>query len=438
MLLKNILLAVFVLCSLLASAQFSVDEASQQDYYKGSFLRLDNHNYRDNVRTVLLYPRGWPLSAPIIELNDDNPLELHFDVLDSTLGNYMYSIIHCDHNWEQSELDIQEYLDGPPEYYLNGYAYSRNTYQRYIHYSLEIPNITMRLTKSGNYVIRVYEEGDPDNLILTRRFCVSESKFTVETKVHQATRVKERYTHQEVDFTIKTGDYPLTNPYTDLKVVIIQNHTWETALTGLQPRFVKGTELDYNYDGENAFEGLNEFRFLDIKDTRFAGQGVEKVTYANRENHAYKEQDKSRAAVTYLQRIDINGWYYVKRDLVGAEAHMDADYVHVHFRLKQDYAHPDGDIYVYGALTDWQIKPEAKMSFSQSDLEYQANLYLKQGLYNYCYAYVQDGQIRPDLTRFEGSHYETENEYTILVYHRPFGWDYDKLLGVGEFKYSNN
>lgn len=384
----------------------------------------------------MLHPAGWPLGPAMMSLlNNDPPLELHFDVLDSTLGNFMYTLVHCDYDWKPSTLDVQEYLDGPPESYISEYAYSRNTYQKYIHYSLTIPNFDMRVTKSGNYLLKVYEAGDPDNLVLTRRFCVTEQKLKTQATVHQATRVQERYSHQEIDFSISTEGYAVTNPYTDLKVVILQNHTWENAITGLLPRFVKDNLFDYNYDGENAVPGLNEFRLLDIKNTRFTGAGVEKVTYNNRENHAYKELDKSRASLVYLQRRDINGWFYIKNDWLNTEGSVDADYVNVHFKIAQPQALENGDIYVYGALTDWQVKPEAKMTFNQVSLQYETTMYLKQGLYNYLYIFVEDGDVQPDLGFFEGSHFQAENEYAILVYHRQLGWDFDRLLSYTVFKY---
>lgn len=416
-------------------SQFNLDSAESASYYSDNFLRYDNHSYRANVQTVMLHPTGWPLGPAMINLDDDSKLELHFDILDSTLGNYMYSLIHCDYNWQPSELDVQEYVDGPPEDYLMDYEYSRNTFQKYIHYRLEIPNFTMRITKSGNYLLRVYEDGDPENLILTRRFCVAEQQLAVQANIHQATRVKERYSHQEVDFTVSTRGYALTNPYSDLKVVILQNHSWENATSDLQPRFMKDELLDYDYDGENAFHGLNEFRLLDIKNTRFTGQGVERVTYSNRENHAYKELDKSRGSLVYLQRPDLNGWFFIKNDWLDTEGQVDADYVYTHFRLKQNTPESGGDIYIYGALTDWQIKPEAKMKFNQIELQYEATMYLKQGLYNYLYVFVKDGAIQPDMTTYEGSHFQTENEYAILVYHRQLGWDYDRLLSYTVFKY---
>ena len=85
---------------------------------------------------------------------------------------------------------------------------------------------------------------------------------------------------------------------------------------------------------------------------------------------------------------------------------------------------------MYGALTDWKVKPEAKMTYNQMALQYETEMYLKQGIYNYIYAFVEDGKSQPDLTRFEGSHWQTENEYSVLVYHRQLGWDFDRLLSI--------
>ena len=70
------------------------------------------------------------------------------------------------------------------------------------------------------------------------------------------------------------------------------------------------------------------------------------------------------------------------------------------------------------------------MKFNQLEMKYENTLYIKQGIFNYMYAFVKDGEVQPDLSRFEGSHFETENEYSILVYHRPLGLDYDRLLSI--------
>lgn len=422
-------LIYFILLAGNLTAQLNVDTSSDP-YFKENYVRFENHTYNEKVKTVMLHPKGWPLAAPFIELrNPESVLELNFDVLDEEMGNFMYRIIHCDHDWKRSALDVQEYLDGPPEDFLAEYSYSGNTFQRYIHYELEIPNFNVRLTQSGNYILEVYNS-DTEETILTRRFCVTESLVAIDIEVRQPSRVNQRYTHQEIDFSLRTDRYDITNPYQDLHVVVLQNHSWSNLLNHLEPRFVKEDQLSYDHDGSNAMEGGNEFRILDIKNPRFNGAGVESVTFDNQENHAYLNLDKSRAPLAYLQNPDLNGWYFIRNDLFGGEGDTDADYIHAHFRLKQPQALTDGDVYIYGALTDWQIQADAKMKYNQLELQYENTLYLKQGIYNYIYVFVKDGEILPDITRFEGSHYETENEYSILVYHRGLGLDFDRLIGV--------
>lgn len=418
---------------------FSTNEENEgSEYYSDNFLRYDNHVYQENVKTVLLHGKGWQLAPPVITLNDPNSfIDLHFDVIDSVLGNYMYTVIHCNADWTPSELDKQEYIIGNFEDYINEYDYSRNTFQKYIHYKLEIPSFSLEITKSGNYLLKVFDSEDPDKLILTRRFCVTEDIVSVNANIHQATRVNERKEKQEVDFSVVQGNYELTNPYTDLKVVILQNHHWLNAVTGLPPRFVKENTLDYDYDHENALWGGNEFRMLDIQNTRYPGQGVERVTFINQENHAYLEYDKRRSSQVYLERPDLNGWRYIKTNASNSDGEVDADYVTAHFVLKQDYEFQNGDVYVFGALTDWKLTPEAKMNYNSVELSYENDLYLKQGLYNYIYVYVEDGTLQPNLVELEGSHFQAENDYAILVYHRERGWDYDRLLRYAIFRYPN-
>ena len=116
---------------------------------------------------------------------------------------------------------------------------------------------------------------------------------------------------------------------------------------------------------------------------------------------------------------------------------MDAEYTRVHFTL--DYKEPvkDGNIYLFGELTNWKFSKEAQMKFDETSTSYETELFLKQGYYNYEYVFVKDGTNFGDESWLEGNHYETENAYWILVYHRPVGGRYDKLVSARRFR-SNN
>ena len=54
---------------------------------------------------------------------------------------------------------------------------------------------------------------------------------------------------------------------------------------------------------------------------------------------------------------------------------------------------------------------------------------LKQGLYNYQYMYLGNGEEQGTIEETEGNFYQTENEYYVYVYQRAFGERYDKLIG---------
>jgi hypothetical protein len=55
---------------------------------------------------------------------------------------------------------------------------------------------------------------------------------------------------------------------------------------------------------------------------------------------------------------------------------------------------------------------------------------MKQGYIDYCFAFLPNGSSKPDLTTLEGSHFQTENDYAILVYLRDFTIRTDRLVGV--------
>ena len=89
-------------------------------------------------------------------------------------------------------------------------------------------------------------------------------------------------------------------------------------------------------------------------------------------------------------------------------------------------------MYVFGALTNWQIDKSFKLNYIPRDGEYQGHAMLKMGYYDYEYVTVNaNGEISTINT--EGNHWETENNYSIFVYHRPTGQNYDLLVGRGVF-----
>lgn len=406
-------------------------QSSADDYVTENSLRYEDWVYKDFIRTVRLHEVSFDLSPPILDFDSNQQLELNFDDLEGGYKNYYYTLIHCDANWKPSDLMVQEYLTGFYEDQITNYDFSSNTLQKYTHYKLVFPNQSMRFSKTGNYVIMVYQDQNKENLILSRRFMVFSRKVTISGRVHQAAGSDEYMNKQEVDFSIFYPGYPIQNPYNDIKVVIQQNARWDNAIYGIQPQFLKAGEMTYDYDdGTNVFNGGNEFRNFDAKSFRWQSQFVsENYKDSLLQNHVVLYPEEVKTFKRYYQTPDINGRFLVKVE-ERRNSDTEADYAWVHFFLPWDTPMSDGNFYVLGGLSDHHLNKTNRMNYNYRRKGYELEMYLKQGYYNYIYVFQQDGKTSGDETLVEGNHWETENDYSIYVYHRAQGTYYDQLIGI--------
>ncbi|MGQ0827481.1 MAG: type IX secretion system plug protein [Bacteroidota bacterium] len=400
-----------------------------EDYYGDNSIRYEDYTYKKYIRTVQLYDESFELSQPVLNLELQERLKLSFDDLDADLKNYSYTLIHCNGNWEPSDLQPAEYIDGFADNLITDYRYSFNTLQKFTHYNAVFPNNSTRITKSGNYILKVYLDGDPLNIAITRRFMVCQNRIMIESRVLQASIIEDRNYKHELDFIINHSGYPITNPFGDLKIVITQNNRWDNAKTNFKPVFVKDMELVYDYDQENVFTAGNEFRHFDMKSIRYHSERIYTINKDSAGNHVILHSDEKRTFKRYYTYSDINGKFLVKVQ-EGTNSEVEADYCYVTFFLPYDAPLTDGNLYVFGAFNAWKYNRENLMRYNQKRFGYECTLYLKQGYYNYEYAFLKDGETAADNTLIEGMHYETENDYTIYVYHRQQGTFYDQLIGV--------
>lgn len=422
-----------VLCSL---CLFSTTSAQSEDqYYNNNFLRYSDFVYVNTIHTVQLTKENWGFSAPVITLGSDERLKLTFDDFSNESKNYHFTFVHCTANWEpDTYLLPSEYINGFFDDNINNYQYSQNTIQHYVHYELLFPTDNIKPAKSGNYLLKVFLDYDQQNIVITRRFMVVDDRIQILTTVHRPTIIEDYNSMQQVDFTLNTSAFSILNPYQDLKVVVMQNDRWDNAKTNLKPIFVKDNELTYNSDQENIFSGGNEFRNFDIKSLRWHSEYIQSIGSDSLKNYyVYLFPGKKRSYLQYFSDNDINGRYkIVRQESSPAASDIEAEYVYVHFTLATEQV-TDGGIYIMGELTGWQYTNTNKMYYNKSSSQYEATLYLKQGYYNYEFVYMKDGTRAGDESYIEGSHYETENDYSIYVYYKPVSSNYDQLIGMKRF-----
>jgi len=393
---------------------------------------LPNENiiYQSGIKTVQLYKEGFELAYPVITLNSTEHLKLSFDDLDSGNKRYKFTILHCESDWKtSSELTSFDYIEGYLEENIDDYSYSYNTTVNYTHYFVTFPTSGMRPKISGNYMIRVYVE-DTSHIAFTWRFVVVETTpVGIQGKISQASRMEMHNTGQQIDFTIDLNGFQVSNMRQDIKVVVQQNERWDNTLRNIKPRFIRGETLDYTYDENNVFNGGNEFRFFDIKSLLYQSEHIAGILY-DTANQVYLLEDKPRSYKNYIVEKDLNGRYFIKNDENAQNSNIEADYTWVHFFLPIPAMIGNGQLYILGGLTNWRLDQTARMKYSFNRKGYELNLLLKQGLYNYLIVFVENGKTTGDESLIEGSHWETENEYTVYVYYRESGGLYDRLVAV--------
>lgn len=400
------------------------------DYYQGNALRYEDHVYSPTVHTVQLFKRGFELAPPITDLDGQEPLVLRFDDLQPNIENLSYTVVHCTANWQPSDLMAGQYLGGAMSDYIPAGQQSYNTLEPFIHYELEFPNQMMRLTRSGNYLLKVYRGSDEDDLVLTRRFMVAEQKVVIDARVQATRDVDLRDAAQQVDLTVRHPGFYIQDPFGDVQVTILQNMRWDDARTGFQPRFMRDNELVYDYPSQGLFMGANEYRNFDLKNIRLATRNIARITSGQGAGvyEAFLMPEQKRNLRVYDNQRDINGKFLVRNDLVDGDP-LGADYVLVHFvqPMSEEVA---GEVFVYGGFSDFQCRKEYRMTWSPEQRSYKASILLKQGFYDFTYATLPPGSKVPDLTVMEGSHYQTENDYLILVYVTDRQQRYDRLVGM--------
>ncbi len=390
-------------------------------------LRYENYIYDDLVETVLLSTNSEIYNpVAIMDLGTTNAMKLKFDKLEASNEFYQYTFIHCDASWKPSNLQKTEYLEGNTMGNIENFEFSTNTFQQYVQYELIFPNQDMNLTISGNYLLIVYRNFDEEDLVLTRRFMVFEDQTDITGNVKPATNPNDRFYKQEVDFEVSYEDYLIQNPFNDINAVILQNNSWNNAIYNLKPQFVNNNILQFNYENENLFNGVSEFRFFDIRSLRNFSQNVAKKFTDSMVNVVLKVGEL-QSHKNYVTSLDYNGKRVIQ-NVDGGDATENGDYTLVHFSLKSPNKLSAGDVYVYGELSDWRLNERFKMTYLPEKEAYYLGVKLKQSYYNYHYVVPgKDSTIEYSFT--EGNHSETENDYTVLIYHRDAFYGYDRLIG---------
>lgn len=379
-----------------------------------------------NIKTVSFVQNNQN-TVPIFQLGDS--FQLQFDDLFGNDASYFYEIIHCDYNWNPSDLQKREYLQGFDNQRIQESSSSFNTLQIYTHYKLSFPNATTQLKISGNYILKILNEDK--EVVFSRKFILYEDVVSVPIQVKRARTLSNLDSKQNVEFTIKSNVINFQNPLKNIKTVLLQNGKFQTAITNIPPQYTIGNDLVYKYDTQTQFWAGNEFLYFDNKEIRVASNNISRIDSQKEIYNSYLFTNEARANSNYYNWQDVNG-NFVVRKLFAENSDIEADYSWIYFSLSAPtFRSADGSIYVTGMFNNYALTQENKMEYISEKGIYEKAILIKQGFTNYEYLAVNPNGTIDQENAIDGNFYQTENEYTVLVYYRENTDRYDHVIGKG-------
>lgn len=385
------------------------------------------------VKTIILQRESVEISQPILRLGGADRLLLQFDVLGEESRYYSYRIQHCTHDWQVSDIAVSDYLSGFETAPIGNSRNSFTTRQPYVHYWETIPNEMTTFTASGNYLLTVFSDDNPDSILFTRRFYVYEVQADIQAEIGQTLGSDGKNRNQNVSVFVNPpkGTF-FNNPHQYLHLYVRQNGRNDLCRE-LPINSIKGSELQYRWKDANVFPGGNVFRFFDISNINIPMYTTASMEIFGGENIAYLKPEEDRSRKSYVFREGLNGQFKVSAANRN-EAEVEADYVWVNFSLPMATPRLDGAFHIVGDFAGWDFTDENMLQWQPQMKAYTSRILVKQGYYSYQIVFVPAGSSEGQTSVLEGDFFETRNDYYIFLYQRTPADRYDRLIGATTIK----
>lgn len=389
--------------------------------------------YMKNIQGIRLFKKGQQMTYPVIQLGTEDAAELHFDDLDATIKQYNYTFQLCNADWQPVALSLYDYIKGFLQARLTQYRASSVAKTKYIHYQASLPNSSCMPTQAGNYLLKVFLNGDTSKLAFTKRLLIINNIVPVALQIQQPFNSQFFLTHQKAQFTLDKGKLNVLNPQQQIKVVVLQNFRWDNVVSGIVPVFMRNNLYEYNGEVDCLFPAGKEYRWADIRSYRFLSERLDSINRNTKPANLYLKPDYERTRERFVMMADSDGFFEISCT-DASNPWWQGDYAHVHFTYVPagNQPYPDKNVFIAGQMTNYALDETAKMEYNAEQGIYEKDILLKQGYYSYTYLTksISDKMQKANATQTDGDYWETENAYTVLVYYRSLGGRYDELVGM--------
>ena len=308
--------------------------------FSGLYAQTHTRTYKEQIRTLRV-------EREVLMLDDLTPLHISFDEISHDVHFYTYTVQSLEFKGDKLAVNnailSSEYLQGFPTKDITDFEHSMNTSREYTHYWFDFPNEDMTLTKSGNYRLTIYEDGNPDNKVADVDFCVVEPLVKIDTYVRANTDIEFNGRFQQLDIEINTTALDLRDP-NEVRLVVTQNNRIDNAVGVDKPTFIEPNRLRYINNKALIFEGGNEYHHFDAFSCFYAGTGIDRVYHELGDYHALLFTDEITQG-QYIHQFDSDGRFVVNAERTN-DSDTEAEYMWVYWTLPMDKPFFDGSLYV--------------------------------------------------------------------------------------------
>lgn len=401
-------------------------------------LVYENRIYDTRICSVRLFEGDLENAYPVLRLGTPEKLTLFFDELigiEEPFSSFQMDFVSCDADWNPSNVMPIEFYNGFTDKQITDYTRSDNTRVPYVHYKTTFPEEGEAFTKSGNYLLRVYRNSDEKEVVFSLRFMVADNKLGMQTQVGGMSVGGLRMRLSQLFFDIENNEgLNILNPDTDMKLVVMQNGRWDNAATNVPASFNLGTKFQYRLDLDKLFPLGNEFRRIDIRSTKLYGLTIQDISLQEDVFHIFVQQERPHITNLFSNLQDFNGGYLIRsndREYVDYQG----EYVHCHFSMKASEPYEGLNMFVSGGFCNYQLTNDNIMTYNAKSKQYEGDILLKQGVYDYQYVLQNPVTKELDESLLEGEFKERENFYTVLVYYKSFSDRNHQLVGYFPINY---
>lgn len=402
----------------------------------GEPLRACYYDSRINsLEVTIKNPQGELHRAfPYFSPSQGEALEIAFDFVDDAPApSLYYTLQYFDVHWHASDLSPTDTYRGLRSGQVQQPTPSGATKVNYWHYKLLLNEKSNPFPKlSGNWRILFHTLGNEDDPVLMVSFVLLEdATLSVEASISEKTQREAFGAYQEVSTRVVTEAFDADAGRGDLTVVVLQNGRSDNASLA-QKTFAKGEPyVDFTLAESALFEGGSEYTAFELLGEGNSNMGVAYLDSYQPITEVELLAVSNGANKVYAYRDDVDGRLLFRAPSRSLDPATEADYYYVTFTFLSPLLAET--LYLSGEAFDPMPLEDRQLHYSSALGGYRTTLLLKGGYYSYQILGRSEDSSRALSSKMTvGSHYQTTNQYTILVYYRGFRDSYDRLVATCE------